>query len=165
MALFEYEVDDTFIGKTLTPENGFLVDCKQVRPASHYVAPYGYNGVWVTGYFQIRGAFDQRDLICVCPAQSPAWPGYVVGRSIFYQGGLRILCVPKGSLWRMTLSDVALSQRELRERGEGLQRKQLEEAIIAMRKDYDLKHPRRSADDGQPPMEPIEPQPVPIERV
>ena len=135
MALFEFDVDDSFIGKTIgPPDGGFLVDNRQARPASSYITPYGNsNGIWVSGYFQIRGSLDQRDLICVNPSQAPASDGHVAARSIPYHGALRILCVPKGSLWRMTLSDVALTQRELYERGEAALRKAMKDDIAAIR--------------------------------
>jgi hypothetical protein len=135
--LYDFTITDTFIGQTIGPNVGFLVDLKQVRGPSRYIAPAFDEGRqhWVSGYFQIRGALDHRDLVCVCPSQSPSAPfgTYVINKSIAYRGALTVLCVPVGSEWRMTLSDVALTQRELDERAEALRRKALEDHVAAIR--------------------------------
>jgi hypothetical protein len=133
MALFDYEITDADIGRALDPPSGFLVENRQIRPTSVYVAPYGYNGIWASGYFQIRGALDQRDLVCVNRSQGPAWDGHITGRSIAYHGLLKILCVPVGSMWKMTLSDVAMTTRELAARAEALSRAAMVDRIAAIR--------------------------------
>ena len=142
--LFKYDIDDTFIGQSIGPsDGGYLVDLKQTRGASRYVTPAFDEGRqhWVSAYCQLRGALDHRDLVCVNPSQAPAWPGYVLNRSIPYRGQLQVRCLPIGSEWSLALSDTPLTQREINERAEALRRQALEDYIIAVRKKFERQAP------------------------
>jgi hypothetical protein len=136
MALFEFTLTDADVGTSIGPsDGGYLVDLKQTRGASRYMTPAFDEGRqhWVSAYCQLRGALDHRDLVCVNPSQSAAWPGYIVNKSIPYLGALTIRCLPIGSEWSLALSDAPLTQREINERAEALRRKALEDHIIAVR--------------------------------
>jgi hypothetical protein len=66
---------------------------------------------WVSGYLQLRGQHDLRDLVSFDPRSSHALTGgppfsqLVVNGSLPYAGGLVVVCVPKRSTWSLTLSD------------------------------------------------------------
>ena len=150
--LTDFTIDDSFIGQTIGPaDGGYLVDLKQTRGASRYEVPSWDEGrmIWRSAYCQLRGALDLRDLVCVCPSQSAAWPGYVVNKSIGYRGALTIRCLPIGSEWSLALSDAPLTQREMKERAEALRRKALKDHIMAVRKDFDaMRQPRQRKADA-----------------
>lgn len=65
------------------------------------------SGAWTRGYLQIRGSGDVRDLFCYQPATGGHLSGVMVqNRSLAYRGNLVVRCVPRGSVWNITLSDV-----------------------------------------------------------
>jgi hypothetical protein len=113
MALTDYTISDADIGSALDPPNGFLVNLSQTAPAVPDGEPQfsASKQVWLTGYFQIRG---ERDIQAVYCSRSGTWVPQWIGdqrilisnASFPYAGRLRIICVPKGSAWSVTLSDV-----------------------------------------------------------
>jgi hypothetical protein len=150
--LYDLTLTDADIGKTIGPPGGgFLVDLKQTQSGPSELAQATPAGVWKTMYLQLRGSLDHRDLYCAIPSQNfMNWSGatkyLIVDHSLDYHGDLKILCVPKGAMFEIALSDVELSQREKDERANARQRKELEAAVAKL---------QRKADD----LAPVEPAP------
>jgi hypothetical protein len=125
MALFDFTLDDQSVGQTIGPANGFLVNLTLQTPPSVYETP-DHNPAtqqYKSGYFVLRGSGDTQNLYC-------SLTGYVsnaVVRShgLGYRGDLVAICVPRGSTWLLTLSDVALSQKERNELGKAEAQKAL----------------------------------------
>lgn len=108
MATFDFQIDNSMVGQSVGPPDGFLVSLRLTTTPPVYETPSGDDGsgLWRRGYFQIRGSRDYRDLFCGSPS---SW-GYfssdlVANRSLAYRGNLTILCVPKSSVFSLTLSD------------------------------------------------------------
>jgi hypothetical protein len=103
------------VGRALPITNGYLVSLSMTQgPSDGRVPPDGNdgNGAWRSGYIQIRGSLDHRDLVCLSPASGAvsSWNGprgdVVLNRSLPYLGDLVIVAVPRGSQWSLTLSDI-----------------------------------------------------------
>ena len=115
MAMFDFTVDETSICQTIGPPDGLLVSLI-MRAAPIYEVPDWNQGTmkWRSGYLQLRGSRDTRDLICVNPAQNGmafigAAPNarLVTNNSLNYWGDLIVACAPRGGVFAITLSDVA----------------------------------------------------------
>jgi hypothetical protein len=153
--LTDFILDDGFVGQTIGPQNGFVVEIIQPKGASKYSAPCWdeSRAHWVSGYIELRGERDTRSLFSICPGQNNGPPGswgrrrhWLLNASIPYAGaGLRVLCLPIGSEWLLTLSDTALSKRELEARATARQKEQLEKTINDLREDFAKKHGGRDA--------------------
>ena len=134
MALFDYEITDADIGRVLDPPDGFLVDNKQVQPASSYVVPYGNSdGRWVSGYFQIKGTLDGRDLFAFARRKpGRAWTRHQQVHPLWRrsQDLMRSERLPLAD----DLVRRALTQREIDARAEALGRKAIQDNIIAIQK-------------------------------
>jgi hypothetical protein len=150
MALTELVLDDSYIGQTIGPQNGWLVDLVQTGRATKSVTPCFNEGKqhWVSAYIQLRGSKDVRDIFCLNPSQSPAPPlstskrhTHVVNDSIPYLGDLIVKCLPAGSTWEIALSDTELTWKERDERAKAKQRKELEAAVAALQKKADALAP------------------------
>jgi hypothetical protein len=67
---------------------------------------------WLSAHLVLRGERDIRDLISLSPQSggSYAWSGPNGGvtraNSLGYRGRLRVVAVPRSSVWSLTLSDV-----------------------------------------------------------
>jgi hypothetical protein len=114
LAQFDYTLDETSIGMTIGPPNGFVVNLTRTQ-AGPYDPPQWSEGRqrWKAGRFVLRGSNDVRDLVCIDTQHGGGWASHgglsdiVMGdASIDYAGDLEIVCVPKGSTWTITLSDV-----------------------------------------------------------
>lgn len=129
MATTEFQITDADIGRVLTPADGFLVSLVVTTPPPKYEVPEWDPGrrCWRTSYFVLRGSDDFRDLYCASPS---SW-GYVsktlvINQSLGYAGDLQIVCVPRGAVFELTLSDVAIdktiktSPQSLAEAGQAL---------------------------------------------
>jgi hypothetical protein len=111
----DYVIDETFVGRALDPADGFLVNLRQTKSQASYAAPDGDDGsgVWKSGYLQLRGSRDIRDLYCNSPSQcgtvdvAKTW---VANASIAYRGALVVRSVPRGSQWAISLSDQPVSR-------------------------------------------------------
>ena len=147
--LYEYTIDETYIGQTLAPANGYLVSLNKVhsRTVRRYIVPAWDAGrqVWTSAYLQLRATGDVRDLVCINPAQAPAFPGQIANTSIAYRGDFVVKCVPHQTSWRLVLSDAPLTAKELAEMGREQGRKALEESMIQMRVEAGAKSNARRA--------------------
>ena len=109
--------------------------------ARGYITPDWNEGEqrWQSAYLQLRATGDVRDLVCINPAQAPAFPGQIANTSIAYHGDFVVKCVPRQTSWRLVLSDVPLTAKELAEMGREQWRKGLEKSVIQMRADFERK--------------------------
>jgi hypothetical protein len=68
---------------------------------------------FTSAYFTLRGSRDLRDLINVSPQSGGAatyWgsdANMVSNGNLPYRGDLIVQCVPRGSTWTLTLSDIS----------------------------------------------------------
>jgi hypothetical protein len=94
-------------------DGGFLVNLRRTGNQSGYVVPEWDDGkmLWKSGYLVLRGSRDLRDLVSASPQTGGGWGpdgsgAMVINGSIAYHGQLQIVCVPRGSTFSVTLSDV-----------------------------------------------------------
>jgi hypothetical protein len=114
MATTDFIIDETFIGQTIGPQNGFLVNLVRTKAGPYDLAQWDEGrGVWKAGRLVLRGSRDIRDLICIDTQGGGGWAsswghrdGVLTNSSLPFLGDLRIVCVPKGSIWELMLSDV-----------------------------------------------------------
>jgi hypothetical protein len=109
MALSEYTITDTMVGSVLPVPDGYLVSLTVTTSPAVYETPEGDagSGEWKRGYLQLRGSRDYRDLYCNSPHSWGYLSKLLVGnQSLSYRGDLRVVCVPRGAVFSLTLSDV-----------------------------------------------------------
>jgi hypothetical protein len=113
MATFDFTLDETSIGSALDPVDGFLVSLSQTAPSTDRAEPQWSQslGRWKTGYCTLKGERDTQALYSCRPGVwTPQWAGNVrvlISNASFpYAGRLIVQCIPKGSTWSVTLSDV-----------------------------------------------------------
>ena len=104
MAMLDFVIDETFVGQTIGPPDGYLVSLTMQTPPI-YETPEGNDGsgVWKRGYLQMRGSRDHRGLYCSQGGHISK--SLIANKSIPYNGDLIIQCVPRGSVFNLTLSD------------------------------------------------------------
>jgi hypothetical protein len=110
MAMFEFVLDDTFVGQTIGPADGYLVNLSRTKSPSDDGPPRAApDGTWLSGKLQLRGTRDVRDLVCTDSLDVGSWIGrtktIVANSSYPYNGGLLVRAVPKGAVYEVTLSD------------------------------------------------------------
>jgi hypothetical protein len=111
MATTEFTLTDADVGKIIGPSGGFLVNLSRVS-AGPFDPPSFDPGkrIWTAGRLVLKGTLDHRDLVC-CDSQSGGgvnglgYPTLWVNSSIGYHGQLMIVCIPRQSVWALTLSD------------------------------------------------------------
>jgi hypothetical protein len=114
MATFDFTLTDADMGRVLTPADGFVVKLRRTK-----VGPYDPPSFseakqqFTTGRFVLRGSRDFRNLVCIDTGSGGGWASQwsntadvLVSASIGYRGELQIICVPKGSVWEIQLSDI-----------------------------------------------------------
>ena len=112
MAQFEFNITEANIGETIGPPDGYLVALSRTTAPVNDGPPRWSESQlkWLSGYFCLRSSGDVRDLICTRDASTFFWVGpemhLVINSSISYRGALEVVCVPRGSTWSLTLSDV-----------------------------------------------------------
>jgi hypothetical protein len=111
--LTDFTLTEADIGRALDPADGFLVGLSQTAPAVPDGEPQWSAAMqrWKTGYISLRGESDPQAVYCNRPSiWTPLWSGgeriLIASNSLPYAGRLRIECVPKGSTWSLTVSDV-----------------------------------------------------------
>jgi hypothetical protein len=118
-----YTLTDTDVDRALTPANGFIVNLTLTR-GGPFETPswdpgFGKFGRFKSGYFTLAGALDPR-LIFNFSSQtsggialsSGSARQLILDASLAYLGELIVVAVPRGSEWRIDLSDVPMSNRE-----------------------------------------------------
>ena len=113
MATTDFIIDETFIGQTIGPSNGFIVALTRTKAGPYDLAQWDEGrGVWKSGRLVLRGSRDIRDLICIDTQHGGGWAsswghrdGVLANRSVPYAGELMVVCCPKLSVWELTLSD------------------------------------------------------------
>ena len=70
MATFDFVIDRSMVGQTIGPQNGWLIDLRQTQSGSNEPAMADPTGKWLTGYLQLRGSLDPRDIYCAIPSQN-----------------------------------------------------------------------------------------------
>ena len=110
----DFTITDADIGRVLPITDGYLVNL--TRTAS---TPPGFEIIqwdegrqrFKAGRFVLRGTGDFRDLCCIDTQSGvsmqhgrsdAAWTNANIG----YRGGLEVVCVPRGSQWSLTISDI-----------------------------------------------------------
>jgi hypothetical protein len=114
MATFDFVIDETFVGQTIGPSDGFIVKLRRTK-AGPYDPPAFSEAKqqWTAGRFVLRGSRDYRNLICIDTQSDGYWASQYAGTaevlnnaSVSYPGELQIICIPRGSVWEITLSDI-----------------------------------------------------------
>jgi hypothetical protein len=125
MATFDFTLSVDDIGAALAPADGYLVNLSQTSPSSDRSDPQFSAAMqrWKTGYISLRGERDRQAIYCNrSSVWTPLWSGdtriLITNQSLDYHGRLVVECVPKGSTWSLTLSDVPIF-RAPAERGGG----------------------------------------------
>jgi hypothetical protein len=122
MARFDFQITDADMGRVLAPADGFLVNLMRTK-AGVFDPPQWDPGrqCWKNGRFVLRGSGDFKDAVCIDTASGAGWAGHFTGgdsvlanASISYAGDLIVVCVQKGSVWTLTLSDVPVDRTLLR---------------------------------------------------
>jgi hypothetical protein len=69
MAQFDFVIDDTMVGTTIGPVNGFITDLAMVTRPSSYETPSFNFGRWTSGFFTLRqsGGAWRRDVYSFSP--------------------------------------------------------------------------------------------------
>jgi hypothetical protein len=109
MANFDFVIDDQSVGQTIGPQDGFLVSLVVTQPPLKYVVADWDEGKmqWKSGYLQLRGSGDSQNIFCSNPHQWGYLSKFLVqNHSLGYRGGLVVVCVPKGAVFSLTLSDI-----------------------------------------------------------
>jgi hypothetical protein len=114
MATFDFTIDETFVGATIGPVDGFVVNLKRTK-AGPYDPPAFSEAKqqWTNGRLVLRGSRDYRNLMCIDTQSDGYWASQygntasvLNNASVSYPGELTVVCVPKGSVWEITLSDI-----------------------------------------------------------
>jgi hypothetical protein len=123
LATTDFQITEANIGEMIGPQDGFLVALSRTRPHVHDGAPrWSASRLrWLSGYFVLKGTRDARNLISIDPSNGHAFIDYggygwpvahvAMSASLDYAGLLEIVCVPKGSEWAITLSDVPVARQ------------------------------------------------------
>ena len=110
-----YQISDADVGTTIGPQNGFVTGLTMLSPPTVYEQPDRDPGrqLFKSGYFTIRGECDLRP---VFNAQIGAGGGHfsywggeahsIVDGNFPYKGALKIVSMPKGSTWQVSVSDL-----------------------------------------------------------
>jgi hypothetical protein len=122
MAQTSYTITEANIGAVLTPADGWITDLRQTQAGPYDMAQWSEGKQqWTKGRFVLRGEREFRDLCCIDTqngmyASHWAHNAFVWTKaSIGYAGGLAVICVPRGSVWELVLSDIPLVRASAKE--------------------------------------------------
>ena len=110
----EFIVTDADVGLGFPSEYSFLVGLVRSR------GPAGdcYSRPWMERHFILRDEKSPQNLFCLDATTSGKTPLVIGGALMFiinncipFFGALRLVCVPAGSEWEVTLSDVYVAPR------------------------------------------------------
>ena len=114
MATFDYVLTDADMGRVLTVADGFLVKLRRTKagpfdPPSFSEATQQFTN----GRFVLRASGEFRNFVCIDAQGVGGWASHygttasvLESASIGYRGELVVVCVPKGSVWEISLSDI-----------------------------------------------------------
>jgi hypothetical protein len=113
MATFDYTISDANIGSVLPVTDGFVVNLTRTQAGPYDLAQWDEGrGVWKTGRLVLQGSRDYKPLITIDTQSGGGWAsswghrdGVLTNASVPYLGELMIVCVPKLSIWTLTLGD------------------------------------------------------------
>lgn len=119
--LTDYTLDELSIGSVLPVQNGYVANLARTQappPGLNETAQWDEGKQrWTAGRLVLRGEGDRRDLFCI-DATHGGWASFdrdqafvITGGSFPYRGGLKIICVPRGSEWSLTLSDMPVARQ------------------------------------------------------
>ena len=109
MAVTNFTITDADVGRSLGIPDGYLVSLSMSQPPSAYEVPSFNEGrqCWVAGRFVLRGSRDFRDSICCDPFNDGASAKSLLSNSSRgYAGDLIVVAAPRGSQWRLSISDI-----------------------------------------------------------
>jgi hypothetical protein len=118
MATFDFTLTDQDMGRVIGPENGFVVNLKRTRPGPFETPSFSEaTRQFTTGRFVLRGSREFRNLMCLDTQSDGLWASQysstasvLINASMAYRGELMVVCVPRGSVWEIELSDVPYKQ-------------------------------------------------------
>jgi hypothetical protein len=113
--LTDFTITDADVGRVLPITDGFLVSLTMTASPSVYEVPDANPATqqFKSGYFTLRGTGDVRNLYNSLTGHLSKF--LIANHSLSYRGDLKVVCVPRGSTWSITLSDIALSKQERNE--------------------------------------------------
>jgi hypothetical protein len=114
MTIATYQISDADVGTTIGPQNGFVTGLTMLSPPTVFETPDWDPGrQWFkSGYFTIRGEGDLRPIfnaqIGAGVGHFSYWGGeaHSIVDGNFLKGALKIVSVPKGSTWLVSVSDI-----------------------------------------------------------
>ena len=117
MATFEFTITDADVGRLLDPPDLFLVSLIMTSPPlPSFETPSWNSGrqAWNNAYFSLQGEHDFKPLFSMSPQSGGGSLSYAVGNSgvslasgnLPFRGRLRVVSVPRGSIWQLEISDV-----------------------------------------------------------
>jgi hypothetical protein len=114
MTIATYQISDADVGTTIGPQNGFVTGLTMLSPPTVFETPDWDPGrQWFkSGYFTIRGEGDLRPIfnaqIGAGGGHFSYWGGeaHSIVDGNFLKGALKIVSVPKGSTWLVSVSDI-----------------------------------------------------------
>ena len=111
MATFDLTLTDADAGRVMDVRDGFLVSLSMTRPPA-VPHPMPRNGVHFTLRDDRSLPSGLRNLISYDPHNWGAFGGVLwLNNSIPYVGELKVVSVPPGSEWSLTLSDTPVRKR------------------------------------------------------
>ena len=68
MATFDFQLDESFVGQIIGPENGFLSSLRRTAVGLREEPQFSASKqIWIAGYFVLRASGDTQNLICIGP--------------------------------------------------------------------------------------------------
>ena len=102
------------IGDVLPVIDGFVVNLSRTQ-VGVFDPPQWSEGKqqWLAGHLVLQGSGDYKPLITIDTQNGGGWAAHgglsdlvVVNASVPYRGQLVVRCVPKSSIWELTISDI-----------------------------------------------------------
>jgi hypothetical protein len=115
--LTDFTIDGPSVGQIIGPENGYVVSLSRARSTAtgpREMAQFDQGRqIWRSGRLVLRASRESRNLFCVDTDSGPGWATWrgdvavvTENSSIGFRGNLKVVCVQRGSIWNLTLSDV-----------------------------------------------------------
>jgi hypothetical protein len=102
------------MGRTIGPPDGFVVKLRRTK-AGAYDPPSFSEATqqFTNGRFVLRASGEFRNFVCIDAQGVGGWASHysnvasvLENASVAYRGELVVVCVPKGSVWEISLSDI-----------------------------------------------------------